>query len=70
MSDNHARIFVSIITIIASLIILSQNKCKNSSDIKYDLSLPSELINYNSVCFEYSKRTCCSAANFDTQARR
>ncbi len=46
------------------------SKCQNTTDFRYELRDPAEIVNYNSLCFEYSKRTCCSPNNLDALSKK
>jgi hypothetical protein len=45
-------------------------KCVNHTDFKYELTVPSEITNYYSLCSEFSRRTCCSPNNFDLLTKK
>ena len=60
------RLILSTLFLVCTL----QGKCRNSTDFKYDLPVTSDLVEYSSVCQEFAKRTCCSAANLEAVARR
>lgn len=65
----HKRLDITTI-IVFILLHLAASKCHNSTDFKYDLKEPSDLLNYHSLCSEFARRTCCSQNNFEQIVKR
>ena len=56
--------------VLLGLLSSTNQLCKNNTEIRYSLQVPSQITNYYSLCSEFTGRTCCSPKNIQALAKK